>query len=37
VREERRRVHVADLDVRMVDQNDNVQATGKLSVQLPIE
>ena len=37
VREERRRVHVADIDVRMVDQDDKVQATGKVSVQLPLE
>jgi hypothetical protein len=37
VREERRRVHVADIDVKMVDQDDKVQATGKVSVQLPVE
>ena len=37
VREERRRVHVADVEVRVADQDDTVQATGRISVQLPVE
>jgi acyl dehydratase len=37
VREERRRVHVADVEVKMIDQDDKVQATGKIAVQLPLE
>ncbi|HVY10448.1 MAG TPA: MaoC family dehydratase N-terminal domain-containing protein [Mycobacteriales bacterium] len=37
VREERRRVHVADVDVRIVNQDDEVQAKGSVSVQLPLE
>ena len=37
VREERRRVHVADVDVRIVNQDDQVQAKGSVSVQLPLE
>lgn len=37
VREERRRVHVADVDVVARNQADVVQAKGTVSVQLPIE
>jgi acyl dehydratase len=37
VREERRRVHVADVEVIVRNQDDTVQAKGNLSVQLPLE
>jgi acyl dehydratase len=37
VREERRRVHVADVDVVVLNQDDAVQAKGTVSVQLPTE
>jgi acyl dehydratase len=37
IREERRRVHVADVDVQILNQDDAVQAKGTVSVQLPIE
>jgi acyl dehydratase len=37
VREERRRVHVADVDVVVLNQDDKVQAKGTVSVQLPTE
>jgi hypothetical protein len=30
-------VHVADVDVRIVNQDDQVQAKGSVSVQLPLE
>jgi acyl dehydratase len=36
VREERRRVHVADVEVVVLNQDDKVQAKGTVSVQLPI-
>jgi len=35
VREERRRVHVADVEVVVLNQDDKVQAKGTVSVQLP--
>jgi acyl dehydratase len=37
VREERRRVHVADVEVVVLNQDDTVQAKGTVSVQLPTE
>jgi acyl dehydratase len=37
VREERRRVHVADADVLITNQDDVVQAKGSVSIQLPLE
>lgn len=37
VREERRRVHVADVAVEVRNQDDVVQAKGTVSVQLPLE
>jgi acyl dehydratase len=37
VREERRRVHVADVEVLVRDQDERVQAKGTVSVQLPME
>jgi acyl dehydratase len=37
VREERRRVHVADVDVVIANQDDAVQAKGSVSIQLPTE
>jgi acyl dehydratase len=37
VREERRRVQVADIDVVINNQNDAVQAKGSVSIQLPTE
>ena len=37
LREERRRVHVADVEVFGVNQDDAVQAKGLLSVQLPTD
>jgi acyl dehydratase len=36
-REERRRVHVADVDIEIVNQDGGVQAKGSVSVQLPLE
>ncbi|MDX6741462.1 MaoC family dehydratase N-terminal domain-containing protein [Actinocorallia sp. A-T 12471] len=36
VREERRRVHVADVAVLVADQNEKVLATGTVSVKLPL-
>jgi hypothetical protein len=36
-REERRRVHVADIEVVVANQADKVQAKGTVSVQLPLE
>jgi hypothetical protein len=36
-REERRRVHVADVEVVVANQDDKVQAKGTVSVQLPLE
>lgn len=37
VREERRRVQVADVDVVITNQDDAVQAKGNVSIQLPTE
>jgi acyl dehydratase len=37
VREERRRVQVADVDVVVKNQDDAVQAKGTVSIQLPTE
>ncbi len=37
IREERRRVHVADIDVVARNQDGGVQAKGSVSVQLPLE
>jgi acyl dehydratase len=37
VREERRRVHVADVDVVVKNQDEAVQAKGSVSIQLPVE
>jgi acyl dehydratase len=37
IREERRRVHVADVEVEIVNQDGGVQAKGSVSVQLPVE
>jgi acyl dehydratase len=37
VREERRRVHVADVEVSLANQDGLVQARGSVSVQLPLE
>ncbi len=37
VREERRRVHVADVEVVVLNQDDAVQARGTVTVQLPTE
>jgi hypothetical protein len=36
IREERRRVHVADIEVLVRNQDDSVQAKGVVSVQLPL-
>jgi hypothetical protein len=36
-REERRRVHVADVDVVVKNQDEAVQAKGTVSIQLPLE
>ena len=36
IREERRRVHVADIEVVARNQDDSVQAKGVVSVQLPL-
>lgn len=37
VRQERRRVHVADVEVVVLNQDDKVQAKGTVTVQLPTE
>jgi hypothetical protein len=37
LREERRRVNVADVEVVIVNQDDAVQAKGLVSVQLPLD